>query len=69
MIRISQNTNFIENEFADITPYDNYLLAFRNTQTKRRHQGQLEMFINPECQSDIPQQKRIPPSATKLEGL
>lgn len=35
-----------ENEFADITPYDNYQLAFRDSETKRRYQGQLEMFIN-----------------------
>jgi hypothetical protein len=32
---MSQNTNFIENEFADIAPYDNYLLTFSDTETKK----------------------------------
>ena len=63
---MSQDTNLIENEFADITPYDNYLLAFRDTETKRRYQGQLEMFINPRYQWGLPQQKRIPLSDEKL---
>jgi integrase len=44
-------------------------LAFRDTETKRRYQGQLEMFINPEYRWDLPQQKRIPLSDEKLAVL
>ncbi len=57
---MAQDTRYVEDEFADITPYDNYLLAFRDSETRRRYQGQLEMFLNPNYQWNVSQQKRIP---------
>ena len=55
---MDQDSNFIENEFADITAYENYITMIRDPETKRRHQGQLEMFINPEYQWKVSAQKR-----------
>ena len=55
---MNQNTIFTENEFADITAYENYVSAIRDPETKRRYQGQLEMFINPNYQWTVLQQKR-----------
>jgi len=55
---MSQDTDFSENEFADITAYENYISAIMDPETKRRYQGQLEMFINPNYQWKISGQKR-----------
>ena len=55
---MTQDTIFTENEFADITAYENYVSAIRDPETKRRYQGQLEMFINPNYQWKVSPQKR-----------
>ena len=55
---MDQGSNFIENEFADITAYENYVAAIRDPETKRRYQGQLEMFLNPKYQWNLSAQKR-----------
>ena len=65
---MSQDTT-LENEFADITPYENYISAIRDPQTKRRYQGQLEMFINPNYEWNLSQQKRVLLSNKELAKL
>jgi len=35
-------------ELSDITPYENYITAIRDTVTKKKYAGQLEMFLNPD---------------------
>lgn len=44
-------------------------MAFRDTETKKRYQGQLEMFINPDYQWELSQQKRRPMPDEKLALL
>jgi len=34
-------------ELADFTPYENYITAIRDSVTKKKYAGQLEMFLNP----------------------
>jgi len=45
-------------ELADFTPYENYINAIRDAATKKKYQGQLEMFLNPDYDWNKPQQKR-----------
>jgi len=32
-------------ELQDITPFENYITAIRDTVTKKKYAGQLEMFL------------------------
>ena len=43
---------------SDISPYENYITAIRDTVTKKKYAGQLEMFLNPDYNWDKSQQKR-----------
>ena len=62
-------SSYTEKEFEDITPYENYLLAIRNEETRRRYQGQLEMFLDPNYQEDISAQKRKPLDENQMATL
>jgi len=45
-------------ELSDISPYENYTTAIRDTVTKKKYAGQLEMFLNPNYDWEKSQQKR-----------
>ena len=45
-------------ELQDISPFENYVTAIRDKATKKKYAGQLEMFLNPNYDWDLPQQKR-----------
>ena len=45
-------------ELADFTPYENYIAAINDKTTKKKYQGQLEMFLNPDYDWNKSQQKR-----------
>ena len=45
-------------ELQDITPFENYVTAIRDKTTKKKYAGQLEMFLNPNYNWDLHQQKR-----------
>ena len=66
---MAQDISYSATEFEDITPYENYLLAIRNEETRRRYQGQLEMFLDPNYREDISAQKRKPLNENQLAIL
>ncbi len=45
-------------DLSDITPYENYITAIRDSVTKKKYAGQLEMFLNPDYDWEKSQQKR-----------
>ena len=56
---MTQDANLSENDFAEITAYENYISAIRDSETKRRYQGQLEMFFNPDYQWNLSAHSKI----------
>jgi len=55
---MDQDSVYNQEELDDITPYENYVSAIRDSETKRHYQGQLEMFLNPNYEWNLSAQKR-----------
>lgn len=53
-----QSHDYNLEELQDISPFENYITAIRDKATKKKYAGQLEMFLNPNYDWNLPQQKR-----------
>ena len=42
----------------DVTHFENYVSSIRDKSTKKKYAGQLEMFLNPDYDWNLPQQQR-----------
>ena len=53
-------------ELGDITPFENYTAAIRAIVTRKKYDGQLEMFLNPNYKWDTQQQTRFHATETEF---
>jgi len=56
-------------ELGDITPFENYTAAIRAIVTRKKYDGQLEMFLNPNYKWDTQQQTRFHATETEFAIL
>ncbi len=56
-------------ELGDISPFENYTAAIRATVTRKKYDGQLEMFLNPNYKWDTQQQTRFHATETEFAIL
>jgi len=53
-------------ELGDITPFENYTAAIRAIVTRKKYDGQLEMFLNPNYKWNTQQQTRFHATETEF---